>query len=144
MTRFPAGFLVVGDAVCSLNPLYGQGMTVAALEAQVLERTLQEGTTDLARRFFKGVAKPVGDAWALAVACDLAMPETFVPGPRPLQVRAVNAYLDRFQAAAERDPAMARRFINVTGFDEPALHLFGPGSLRKVAVDRLQRRRAPA
>jgi 2-polyprenyl-6-methoxyphenol hydroxylase-like FAD-dependent oxidoreductase len=144
MSSFPTGFLVVGDAVCSLNPIYGQGMTVAALEALALRRTLQEGSTDLARRFFKAVAKPVGDAWSLAVRCDLAMPESFVPGPRPIQVRAVNAYLDRFQAAAEKDPAMARRFINVTSFDEPALHLFGPGSLRKVAADRLQRRRAPA
>lgn len=141
LDRFPDGLLVVGDAVCSFNPIYGQGMTVAALEALALRATLAQGTDDLARRFFKAAARPVGTAWQLAVGADLAMPEDVVPGPRPLPVRAVNAYLDRYQGAAETDPVLASHFLKVTGLDEPMRALFLPRAVGRVVT---QRRRGRA
>ena len=142
LSRFPTGLLVMGDELCSLNPLYGQGMTVTALEAVALQTALLGAPDGLAHRFFKASAKPVGDAWNLAVGSDLAMPTSVVPGPRPLPVRVANAYLDRLGAAAENDPAVARRVLDVAGFDEPVRHLFALGGLRRVAADRMQRRRA--
>lgn len=129
---FPEGFLVVGDALSSFNPVYGQGMTVAALEALALRDALRAGESRLAQRFFAAAAKPVNSAWQLSAGADLALPTTVVPGPRPRAVRMVNAYVDRFQAAAEHDPVMAWRFIDVTGFDKPMSALFSGDSLRRV------------
>jgi 2-polyprenyl-6-methoxyphenol hydroxylase-like FAD-dependent oxidoreductase len=141
LKRFPDGLLVTGDAVCSFNPVYGQGMTVAALEALVLRETLRRGTRDLPRRFFKAAAKPVNMAWQSAVGADLSMPPEIVPGARPLPVRAVNAYVDLYQKGAERDPVLAWHFLNVTGFDEPTRALFSPASLARLANQRRLRKR---
>ena len=99
MRRFPDGLLVLGDAICSFNRIYGQGMTVAALQAKALSECLRQGTTDLASRYFRAAAKPIGVAWQFAVGGDLSLPE--VEGHRPLSVRLSNRYVDRRQTAAE-------------------------------------------
>jgi 2-polyprenyl-6-methoxyphenol hydroxylase-like FAD-dependent oxidoreductase len=144
LVRFPDGLLVVGDAVCSFNPIYGQGMTVAALEALALRDTLAGGSTDLPRRFFKAASRPVARAWQFAVGADLSMPPDVVPGPRALPTRLVNGYIDRYQAAAEDDPVLATHFLNVTGFDEPVRTLFGPSSVGRLVQQRRRRVREDA
>ena len=111
LPRFPQGLLVTGDAVCSFNPTYGQGMTVAAAEAVALRECLAEGEHDLARRFFHMAAKPVEHAWTLSTGADLALPH--VPGTRPLRVRGVNRYVRRLHAVAEHDDEVAAAFIDV-------------------------------
>lgn len=64
MPRLPNGLLVLGDALCNLNPLSGQGMTMAALQARALRDCLRESDTDLARRFYRAAAEHIGPVWA--------------------------------------------------------------------------------
>jgi flavin-dependent dehydrogenase len=51
MKRFPEGYLVIGDAMCSFNPIYGHGMSVAATEARAIDEYLATGMAELAKRF---------------------------------------------------------------------------------------------
>lgn len=140
LRRFPAGLLVTGDAICSFNPIYGQGMTVAALQAYALRRALADGAgeRDLARRYFRSVAKVVAPAWRLGVCADLAIPE--IEAPRPASFRLINGYIGRVQRATAHDDAVASTFFRVTGLDYPIGRLLRPAMAWRV----LRPRRAPA
>jgi 2-polyprenyl-6-methoxyphenol hydroxylase-like FAD-dependent oxidoreductase len=131
MPHFPEGLLVTGDAICSFNPAYGQGMTVAALEALVLRDCLSRGTEDLAWRFFRAAAAPIRQAWQLSTNPDLALPE--IHGTPPLLARLFNRYVDRILAAAESDTAVVDQFVRVTSLVDPATRLLRPGMLWRAA-----------
>lgn len=126
--RFPAGLLVLGDALCSFNPVYGQGMTVAATQAIALRRLLATGPPD-PRRYFRATARTIEAPWQIAVGGDLAFPQ--VPGHRPARVRLVNAYLPRLHAAAAFDPTLGEAFLRVLGLLDPPPTLLRPHVLRR-------------
>ena len=132
LTRFPDGYLVVGDAVCSFNPFYGQGMSVAALEALALDRCLREGSTlDTSwRRFFRAIGSVVETPWTIAAGSDFAFPG--VTGTKPAGTDLVNWYLDRVHKAASRDHDVCRAFFDVANLLAPATTLFGPGVMARV------------
>jgi 2-polyprenyl-6-methoxyphenol hydroxylase-like FAD-dependent oxidoreductase len=137
MRQFPEGLLVMGDAVCSFNPIYGQGMTVAAIEATALRDCLGHGGNGLPRRFFRASAKNIRVAWQTAVGSDLALPE--IPGPRPISMRISNAFLERVARANEVDPVVAGQFMRVTTMVDRPIRLLRPSILLRVW--RAQRRR---
>lgn len=144
MRRFPDGLVVLGDAICSFNPVYGQGMTVAALQAQALGECLRGGSDDLARRYFREAAKPIGVAWQFATAADLSLPE--VKGRRTLAMQLSNRYVDRLQTIAETDSAVAERFFRVIGLLDPPTTLVHPKMLLRAvrARRRLRTEAKPA
>jgi 2-polyprenyl-6-methoxyphenol hydroxylase-like FAD-dependent oxidoreductase len=126
----PAGLLAFGDAICSFNPVYGQGMTVAAVESEVLRACLERGGDDLARRFFPRAAKVIDPVWQLNAGGDLALPE--VPGHRPLATRLINRYVARAQRVGASDPDVATAFIRVGGLLDPPAAILAPRILARV------------
>lgn len=120
--RVPEGVLALGDAVCSLNPLYAQGMTLAAQQVRILREHL-DGPGD-ARTFHRATARVCAAAWGVATRSDLAMPE--VDGRRPVRSRLLDGYVRRVQLAAHHDPVVARAFMRVANLTDPASALLAP------------------
>jgi 2-polyprenyl-6-methoxyphenol hydroxylase-like FAD-dependent oxidoreductase len=131
MERTPDGLMVLGDAVSSFNPIYGQGMTIASMEALVLRDCLRHGEADLPQRFHRASAKKIRVAWQTAVGSDLALPE--ILGPRPMMMRLTNAYVGRVLAAAESDPFVAQEFLRVTGMLTTPARLLRPDFVVRIA-----------
>lgn len=124
LARFPGNYLVFGDAICSFNPVYGQGMTVAAQEALVLQQCLRAGSDGLAQRFFAATAKIVDIAWHIAVGNDLRHPQ--VNGARPPMRRFINWYIGKLHLAATRDSRLATEFLKVVNLMIPPPSLLSP------------------
>ena len=142
LERFPDGLLVLGDAISSFNPLYGQGMSVAALEAIELRRCLEHGEQRLARQFFRASGKIVDQAWDMAVGGDLSLPE--IPGHRPLLQRITNGYVERLLRVAERDPIVAQAFGDVSDLLAPPQEILRPRILWRVLRGNVRQRRVAA
>jgi 2-polyprenyl-6-methoxyphenol hydroxylase-like FAD-dependent oxidoreductase len=130
MKRFPEGFLVLGDAICSFNPVYGQGMTVAAMEAVELDSALREGSQQFAQRFFARAAKIVDAPWSMAAGNDLRMPD--VPGKKPLMGRILHWYLAQLNMAARHDKVAVMAFHNARNLLAPPQTLFKPSLMARV------------
>ena len=139
----PAGLLVIGDAYCGFNPIYGQGITVAALEALILRRLLsptedratearatQDSSAGLARAYFQAAGKLVDEAWETSAASDLRFPE--VEGERRRGAGLLNAYGERFRAAASVDPALGETFLRVANMADKPTKLLSPGTVLRV------------
>ncbi|WP_131767620.1 NAD(P)/FAD-dependent oxidoreductase [Candidatus Protofrankia californiensis] len=126
----PEGFLAIGDAVCSFNPLYAQGMTVAAQQVQALRDCLCSDEPALPRRFYRQAARLIDTAWQMSSNADLNHPG--VQGRRTLRIRLVNAYLHRVRIAAHADPTVARTFMRLANLMEPPEALLRPSMIARV------------
>ena len=145
MKRFPAGYLVTGDAICSFNPVYGQGMTVSAMGAEALEECLKlaiarDGLDMIAPNFFKRAAKAVDHAWTMAVGEDLRYPQ--VEGPKPMGTDLINWYLGRVHKATLWDEEISRVFFNIMTMTHSPAEIFKPLALMRVLRGGLKQRSA--
>ena len=131
LAQFPKNYIVFADALCSFNPVYGQGMTVAAQEAALLRACLRDGgAANLARRFFKAAKAAIDAPWDIAVGNDLRHPG--VVGPRPARVRFINWYIGKLHLAAERDSTLANAFLRVANLMAPPQSLLHPAIVARV------------
>jgi 2-polyprenyl-6-methoxyphenol hydroxylase-like FAD-dependent oxidoreductase len=126
LRSFPVGYLVAGDAVCSFNPVYGQGMTSASLQARLLDQILSEGVVEqkLALTFFKKVAKIIDIPWQMAVGEDFRYPAT--QGPKPFGIELINKYITLVHRATLRDQVVCDAFLRVMSLLEAPMSLFRP------------------
>jgi len=133
LRRFPAGLLVMGEALASLNPAHGQGMTVTASQALALRDWLTDNP-DLSRApsraFFRDAARAADAAWRLAVCGDLD--GTGFHGPQGLGMRLSRAYVRRLRRAAQRDASITAAFARVVHLLAPPATLARPRMLWRV------------
>ncbi|MFF2191377.1 FAD-dependent oxidoreductase [Streptomyces sp. NPDC058157] len=128
LPRLPERLLVLGDAVCSLNPSYSQGMTVAAMQVRALRTHLEHGTDPSSRAFMRDVGRIVDRPWFLSTTRDLQY--TAGRGARALTARLGNAYVTRLHSAAPHDPAATDALIRVAGLSAPPTTLLRPRVIR--------------
>ncbi|AHM61949.1 monooxygenase FAD-binding protein [Flammeovirgaceae bacterium 311] len=131
--NFPQRYLIIGDALCSFNPLYGQGMTSAALQAATLDRLLQERDGSLegiSKIFFKRAAKIVAIPWQTAVGEDFRFPET--GGRKPPGTDLINAYTARIHRVTHYDAVVGLAFFKVLNMIKSPVSLFHPRILWRV------------
>lgn len=131
LKRFPEGLLVTGDAVTCFNPVYAQGMSVAALCALTMRQHLHSGAAPVPLDYFRDLAKDAIDAsWDMTNTVDLSLPG--VEGDRTMKVRIGNWYLRKVQIAATRDGAITARYFTAAGLVAPPESLMSPGFFLKV------------
>ena len=109
LRRFPAGIVPIGDAVASFNPTFGQGMTMASLQANHLLRALQS-TDDLARQLNRATAKTTDPVWMTNGIGDITFHHAD-GGTIPWWWRPSGALFDRLLRAAETEPVLAEWFL---------------------------------
>ena len=110
LSRRPQGLVVIADAVCSFNPIYGQGMSSAAQQVLTLRELLRAGTPDLAGRTAKAFAAVAATPWTLATGADRRFPG--MPA-KPLPERVLDRYLDRLLEVATCDHELSVAFSRV-------------------------------
>ncbi|MFH9736859.1 FAD-dependent monooxygenase [Streptomyces roseolus] len=118
LSRFPGGLVVVGDALASVNPVYGQGLTLAALAANALGAHLRSAPSprDPAWNYFRLVEAIVDAAWQLSTAADLAQPH--VTGPYPRGYRVQKWVADKLTEASVIDPVVNAAYMSVVNMQQ--------------------------
>lgn len=135
LDRFPRGLLPMADAVCRFNPIYGQGMSVAAMEAALIAQLLSvcesepDPITGLAQSYFTAVQELLNAPWSVA-NLDLVFPET--TGKRPPNFGDSLKFGAGVIRLAARDPEVHRLWSEVQQLLKPNSALREPAFVERV------------
>jgi 2-polyprenyl-6-methoxyphenol hydroxylase-like FAD-dependent oxidoreductase len=145
---FPQGLIPIGDAICRFNPVYAQGMSVAAREASILADLLRrragdgEGMAGLPQDYLAEVQPWIAGAWSMSATPDLAYPET--RGERPADLERMLAFVSALHRIAARDPAVHELLAAVRHLARPNAALQEPGLADRVRAEMAAASPAPA
>ncbi|HYO49221.1 MAG TPA: FAD-binding protein [Chloroflexia bacterium] len=141
MARFPERLAVLGDALCSFNPTYAQGMTTSCLYAAALDDCLQKQAsrspgdlTGLADTFRRRAAGVVANPWMMATGEDFRYPQ--IEGKRPPPLPVMHRYLNRVFTAEAHDPYVVQQFLQVLHMMKPPTAMFMPPVMLRVLTAR--------
>ena len=139
IAAWPAGLIITGDAACAFNPVYGQGMTTAAIEAENLGALLSKygNGMNLGATFQQKLARTIRGPWTLATSADLRF-RSVEGAKRNWQTRAMHWYVDRVLRLGTRSVWARRRFLEVQGMLRDAAAILRPDMLLRVLLDLLR------
>lgn len=142
LERLPGGLLAAGDAVARFNPLYGQGMTSAAMHAVRLARYLASGADphEPARSYFRDLRRAVDAVWRVSATEDFRLPH--VTGDRPPGLWAAHRVSSLYTRATLRDAEMHGLFLRVLNFQAGPELMMRPDNLARAWL--ASRRPVPA
>lgn len=142
LARFPKGFVLIGDAVCGFNPIYGHGMTAAVMGVEKLAALLRSHTPDtIGAPFQQALAKQNEAIWLMATGEDFRFPLT--EGKRPgLTGRLTQKYIDQVLAVLPYDHEVAHLFFEVMNLLQPPTALFSPRVMAAILRAQFQHRAA--
>ena len=145
LERWPERYVVLGDAFCSFNPVYGQGMSVAAISAAALAKQVKQSRDNLdgvAVATLREISRITQGAWLLATGADLEWPGTYggTIGNSPVQ-RFSRWYIGKLLYAMAFDRKVRLQFLAVNQLVKPAAALFAPGIFLRVMRQTILKKR---
>jgi flavin-dependent dehydrogenase len=139
LDRFPRGLLPTGDAICCLNPVYGQGITVAVMEANAMRRLLRVSARKadplamLGSHFLTEVEALLEEPWTMSAIPDFVYPKT--RGERPKNLDEILRFQNALVRVATRDADLAELLMKVRHLLEPMSTLNEPDIVRRVEAE---------
>ncbi len=138
LAAFPERFVVLGDAISSFNPVYGQGMSSAALQVRALQQLLNERAAGAATEtlgglgaaYFPKAAEVIASPWILSASSDFAYPQT--TGERPPNMEEGARYFAALDTIVTEDPAVHRILVEVFQLARPLWELTSEPLLSRV------------
>jgi 2-polyprenyl-6-methoxyphenol hydroxylase-like FAD-dependent oxidoreductase len=139
LASFPQGLIPIGDAICRFNPIYGQGMSMAAREASILAGLLTrragdpDGLAGLPQEFLAEVQPWIAGAWSMSATPDLAYPQT--SGERPADFEDRLNFASALYRVAARDADVHRLLVSVRHLARPNAALQDPALVDRVKAE---------
>ena len=128
LTKFPSNLLVMGDAFCRFDPVFGQGMSVAAMEALALKNLMENGNgKSLARSFHKKASRIVGIPWLLSSLEGFRMKHTTGSKPLPVGMKFMHWYLGHIFKLSSTHSRIYVTFVEIFNLKKHPVYLFFPG-----------------